>query len=364
MIAVALRKNGILIDWLRVTVHDISLDELKDLLFLSGVNWEVDSGFYGYPRRCYFHGISINYGCDNPDFYDGDTSKVRTNMGLCLEMSGIGCRAFETYTLGHMNWFMLFCSLRSLSGKVKFKRIDLAYDDHEGVLNLDQIYDDWKAWNFTSQTYCDSEITSRDRRKDKIGRTVYIGRYRKSDVYIRIYDKAAERDYSDGERHWIRVELSINNDRADPAADLIVDYEDPGKVFSGVLQRYCAFRVPSGDSNKSRWPVAPYWSALIQDIESMRLWLSPGLPYNALRTRDHAVEQYGQTILALIETQAAGGLYGLIQDIRKRFPHLDKKYLVWIDQYNEDTRRLQAELQALRSYLPDGYDYSKDQIFD
>lgn len=116
------QENVILIDWLTVTFHDIQVQDVKKLLGLDqpDIDWEDRLSFrHGYPRQCTFANIVIRYGADNVDNYADDdkksaADKVRYDMGICLDMSGNGCRSFETYGSG--NWMELLqkiCNLQT-----------------------------------------------------------------------------------------------------------------------------------------------------------------------------------------------------------------------------------------------------------
>ncbi len=282
-------------------------------------------------------------------------TRVRTDMGVRIEMSGQGCRAFETYSV--LSWVQLLQTINNLPNKTKFTRIDLAYDDHEGVLDLDRIRDDALDRNYTSPMRKGSLISSWDEDTGILGMTAYIGS-KKNDVFLRIYNKAAEREFTDQERHWVRVELCIKHDRAAVCCALIAGMESVGSVFSGVLRNYCLFRIPSSDSNKSRWPIADYWAALLDDTEKISLWLAPGEPYNALKVREQLVIQYGPTILALERVAGSGGIYGLIRDARKRYPgKLPKKYEIWIA---DELKKLEDLKQHRRNLLDGTYGFLVD----
>ena len=104
-------NNCFLIDWLTFVAHGDTVEYLKWLLGLDGADipWEVEQKFRnGYPMQCYWNGITISYGADDPAFYK-DSSKVRYDMGICVNLSGTGCRAFETY--GNGDWLRLFTYL-------------------------------------------------------------------------------------------------------------------------------------------------------------------------------------------------------------------------------------------------------------
>ena len=189
-------------------------------------------------------------------------------------------------------------------------------------------------------------IWSDDQENDIQGLTLYIGS-QKSPVMIRIYDKAAERAFKD--RHWIRVELQLRHDRASAAIAEILKLQDVGKTFSGILRNYCCFREPTGDSNKSRWPIAEYWNNLIAGAERIRLWISPGEPYNFRKTEQHMIAQYGQAILTY--ERIHGSIYQLLAECRKVHPQFKKKYKDAINEAQLESKRNAAALRKVRQEL-------------
>lgn len=301
------KENVFLIDWLTVTCHGCTVDDVKQLIGMdsSDIPWEITERFMnGYPLRCYWNGVTIYYGADEERYYK-DPTKARTDMGICLNFSGKGCRAFETY--GHGDWFKLlseFFTLRDSGRREKkgrtysynITRLDLAYDDHEGLLNMQRMERDIRQRNYVSKSK-NSKITWSDDRYDDIqGLSLEVGSM-KSAVFIRIYDKAAERGFKD--RHWIRVELQLRDDRACAAADQLVQRMNIGETVSGILLNYFTFREPTEDSNTSRWPIADYWQAILTAMQRIRLWVSPGEPYNFSNTEHWLQKQYGQAIVVM-----------------------------------------------------------------
>ena len=76
-------ENLILFDWLTFTSHSDSPETLMQLLGLHNVPWQkMDKGRNGYRQRYFFENISI--------LFDG-----ADNMGVCVDMSGTGCRALR-----------------------------------------------------------------------------------------------------------------------------------------------------------------------------------------------------------------------------------------------------------------------------
>lgn len=303
-------NNVFLIDWLTFTAHGETVDYMKYILGLDdpSIPWTTEEKFRnGYPIQCYWNGITISYGADEERFYK-DTSKVRTDMGISVNLSGTGCRAFETYGSG--DWFKLFSFLfrptdflaaeHRMFKRYKITRLDLAYDDHIGLLDIHQLEQDTRARSYVSKAKYSEIIWSDDQVKDIRGCTIQIGSD-KSAVKVRIYDKAAERGFTD--RHWIRCETQLRDDRAKVACENLLADKHIGRTASGILRNYLTYRVKTEDTNPSRWPLAPYWDKVLLDMDKISLWITPGEPYNFRKTEYWLVKQYGQavTVLSYIE---------------------------------------------------------------
>lgn len=137
----------------------------------------------------------------------------------------------------------------------------------------------------------------------------------KSEVKIRIYDKAAERGFKD--RHWIRLEMQLRKERAFEATRQLLDVRHIGMCASGILRNYLTYRLESLDSNKSRWPLAPYWDKVLLDMEKISVWVAPGESYNFAKTEHWLVKQYGQAIVVLDQIHDP---FYLLERCRAQFP--------------------------------------------
>lgn len=303
-------ENIFLIDWLTVVYHGCTVDEVKESLGLlsSKIPWvDVEKYRNGYPCQSFWNGITISYGADDPA-YAKDPTKVRSDMGICLNLSGTGCRAFESH--GHGDWFRLLQLYFTLNYKVPggvrekngqqysyhITRLDLAFDDHMGILDIYQLKRDTEDRYYISKSKYAEILWSDHQEEDIQGLTIQIGSD-KSDIKTRIYDKAAERGFKD--RHWIRIEIQLRDERAEAAAFDLVKNANIGYTFSGILNNYLSFRSPTEDTNKSRWPVADYWLALLTTMDLIKLWTSPGEEYNFAKTEYWLIKQYGQAIRVL-----------------------------------------------------------------
>lgn len=325
--ALAEQNNVFLIDWLTFVTHVDDVYAVKCLLGLDdpSIPWADETKFRnGYPLQCYWGGITISYGADREEFYK-DKNKARTDMGICVNLSGTGCRSFETY--GHGNWNQLFAAFFS-GAKYNITRIDLAYDDHIGILDIHKIEEDTRDRAYVTRAKYAEVVWSDNENTDIQGMTVQVGSD-KSRTKIRIYDKAAERGFKD--RHWVRCEIQLRDDNAKVACAKLWELKHIGKVSAGILRNYVSYRIPTADSNKSRWSIAPYWDRLIMDMERISLWITPGDEYNFSKTEKWLVEQCGQAMLAAVKMNR---LPFLISMAEKQNPELAPKYQREVEEYH------------------------------
>lgn len=302
--------NIVLYDWLSFTSKIHTPEQIIDALGLSHVPWTNTKGAKGYQDRKYFSCISIHY-------------NGRPDMGVWCEMSGQGCRTFETLSTlesdAMKKWRKLFDFIRSFG--LKITRLDVAYDDHSGVLDIGEVSRDTQCGMYVSKSdYWECIVSSK-------GTSIQIGSPQ-SKVLVRIYDKAAERG-KQGE-HWNRVEIQMRDDRAIQFSMIPLPI---GEAFAGVLLNYLRYVEPDTDSNKWRWPMKDYWYNLVEDAERISIYTVPGMEYNEERCKRYVVNQAGNAIDACIQMY---GLYEFERMIQDREVAPNPKYQQLIKQHKFD----------------------------
>ena len=254
----------VLFDWLTFTSHCDSPESVMDLLGLTSVPWQVmDKGRNGYRQRWFYENISILF-----DGADG--------MGVCVDMTGSGCRAFETYST--TSWEDLFYTIYN-SLDYNITRLDMAFDDHTGLLDIAVLQDDTDEHNYVSRSRTWMV------QYGSAGTTIYHGSP-KSNMYIRIYDKAAECNLEGV--HWIRVEMQMRDEIATGFVKGLQN-NPVGVQFRGVLHNYLRYVVPQADTNMSRWPLATYWANLLEDVQRIQCWSCPGVDYDEWRLSNYII---------------------------------------------------------------------------
>ena len=315
-------ENVVIYDWLSFTTKQHTPEEVIEALGLAHCPWSEISGARGYMDRKYFGCISIHY-------------NGREDMGVWCEMSGQGCRNFEDLTMLQNKWEDLFQFIHGNS--LHITRLDVAYDDHTGILDIKRIAEDVRNQRYSS---CMRwwEVTD-----SSTGTSCQIGSP-KSKTLVRIYDKAAERGFDDG-RHWVRVELQMRDSRAEQFLKIPMGI---GEAFAGVLLNYLRFVDPDpGDSNKSRWQTTDYWAALIGDVGRIRIFTVPGGAYNLEKCRHFVIDMAGNAIDAMLQ------IYETVDDfiyaVKSRLCQPNPKYDLIVKEHHV---KQEAYAAKVRQYFP------------
>lgn len=308
-----MQNDCFLIDWLSFRCVSMDWYGIAEYLGLSDCNWEDGNGFYGYRFRKWCSGISIHYGNDSVE-------------GVLVEMSGTGCRAFETFATEEMflpdgqklrvptvDWLEIFHDILTDDDFV-ITRLDIAFDDREGSIPMKRLFRDIGCENFVSRFKVPEGVTREDH-PGEVGQTIYLGSP-KSEIRFRIYDKAFERGYTDGS-HWIRFECMLRRERALNFLQQLVDSNyDIGNLFASVVENYFRVVTPpkdKTDTNKRRWATAPYWQRLIGDVLPVSLWSKKDLEYNKYYCESYVYGQAGNSVAALIELDGLEKFYSNLQ---------------------------------------------------
>ena len=305
--------NRIIIDWVSFTTRRHNVADLIHLLGLEELPFEVVNGTKGYQYRQYFCGISFHFSED----------PTAQNGFIWLEMSGQGCRAFETYGTGDFE--TLFNLSRQYPDDCRIKRLDVAFDDRAGVLDLDVICSETREHNYVSRTQNYEVIYSNK------GNTVNFGSC-KSNIFVRFYDKAKERGYEDPSLHWVRCELQLRDINSQGFVNNLKD-KSLQELYIGVLKNYLSFRVPNeNDSNKRRWDVADWWDRFLEGAVATSIYDKPGVEYNLSACERYVMTQPVGSIKTLIKIYGAAAF---IRMILESPPSKNPKYRQLVAAYEQ-----------------------------
>lgn len=304
--------NCLLIDWFAVTFRKpgISVFDILELIGMpEDISFQEFPGRYYYAKRLTFGHINIYY----------DHYREENNFPL-LEMSGQGCREFETFSKYGFEYLL---NLVQDTENYHMSRIDIAYDDHAGILDIKKIMLDGFHQNYVGRS---AVVTLIDEiRKHLNGFSLTTGS-KSSDLYMRIYDKARERGFEDG-RHWIRVELVLKQDNA---TNFIINEEPLGIKFRGVIHNYFRFVTPlKSDINKRRWKMRKYWSVFLDGAEKISVFSKKEVDYNLSRLHQYVFGQSGNSVYTYIKCV---GLTNFIETLLTHDSKINKKQKMLIDE--------------------------------
>lgn len=352
------------------------------LLGMAECNWQVgENGARGYQKKEYLDGVNI--------FYEPAASN---EYKVWLEMSGKGCRNFET--MGNGEWEKLFALVCNEPENIHLTRLDVAYDDKPisfeewqqlqpearalhtgtGLLDLKIIQRSVDDEAYVSRIRCLHTETSYRRVLNKetgtserrVGRTVYAGSPQ-SNMLIRIYDKAIEQETYPADFHWVRLEMQLRNENALGFVYALAN-DNIGTVFSGVLANYLRFVEPDPkDSNRSRWRTVDWWQEILGDVGRISIWITPGNDYTTLRLENFVTHNCGNAIQAYIDMM---GIERFLRKLKEnRPPQMAEKYKVllaqnglyaeddisfWLNHHYREGQRYKevdfAVMEALRDY--------------
>lgn len=300
-------NNKILVDWFSFTSSVDDPDSIITFLGLFDVSFVSAPGVRGYRSRLYFNGINLHF--DHV-----------INSGIWVEMSGSGCRAFETFS--HKSFSELFRTVLS-SDRYHITRVDIAYDTFDGVIPIRQFSDDLSAHNYVSKFSSRSIIV--EYHPGFVGHTLYLGSPQ-SDVRFRCYDKAYERNLDlsvTDTKCWVRFEVQLRDDHASNFLRLY-NGSNLGELFCGVVSHYIRIVKPDKDTNKRRWKCRKWWKNFIGDAEKINLFTKCDMEYNLEKCENYVYRQCGNAIDSLVKLH---GPDQFLKDVFKNKPVTNDKYL-------------------------------------
>lgn len=256
------------VDWVQATFTAVyEKQQIFDILGMENSQFiEQEKSLYLYRKQFKCGNIRVL-----TDGYD-------PGMGIHVQMSGQGCREYETFHAD--GWDKFFQRVLAAGGE--FSRLDvaiddIAVDDQKPYFKIKTIRRKVKegctVTRFRKGKYIEGFECDTGR---SLGETIYFGSG-KSEVQIRMYEKDFEREAAGKQIEeniaaWNRVEVQSRNDRAQALALYLAINQDILPIVQGVLRQDLSFRVKDeNDSNKRRWPECDWWVDFLDDAEKLRL---------------------------------------------------------------------------------------------
>lgn len=327
-------KIKLLIDYLTFTIKRLSPEHTLDISFVCDfLGLDVNDFTMIGPRMHYTCCFDNN---KNIFIYYSEGARAE-EMGVCVSMSGSGCRYFET-VLGSSGadgqgdlWISFFRRLRNLNFSgygVKISRIDIAADDKSTddkyLLNLDDVEACANSRDFVSRFRNLYHYTSKYLVTDQvIGRTLYFGS-QKSSVFCRFYDKLAEQKVKyegdpeslqqlDSIKHWVRMEFVFRRDQAIKIVNAICDSASFSRYYAELVNGYLRF-VDKDDSNVTRCTLKKWWQRFLGTLGRCKLSVGYFKQYNFARIYSYYQKYLTTTVFTLLSRLPPAEFFRLTAD--------------------------------------------------
>ena len=328
------------IDWLTFTVKGLWWnDVIKNFLGMDpDLFQDLSITMNGYQKVKVFNNI---YVCFQPR-----ENKFFQNMGVCVSMSGSGCRTFENFSsiagTGDKGESVAFLGLFSkIDGDpdARISRLDVACDDKEGYLDMKTIVECVNENEIRSRLLKRTVYTKKDG-KQNAGQTVYIGSP-SSSFRIRIYDKALEQKT---EGHWVRVEMVLKGRNANGFVSEMMEQEEKnvGNLAAKVLNDKLSF-IELDDNNISRCSVCPWWQKFVDELESVHLVAREAIQHSVDKIMEWVDNQVAPSLFIISKTLGFESLKVLVESVHERV-YKDKKKLAVMNDWHNLHRQNEEQL--------------------
>lgn len=219
------------------------------------------------------------------------------------------------------------------------RRLDIAYDDRNGLLEMENIWNLIENNSIVSQFKNFTKLESIERTKKRTfhGTTFYGGK-RSSHSFIRIYDKYQEsyktfknetlttaknriRDLKN-HKNFIRVEIELKQKNADHIFRKIISEEfDPKKYLFKLLD----FKNPESVTKRiERKETIDFWKIFLDGIEKEKLGLPK--PFWSLETLEKWInKQIAPSLYGFTKHKSENELSDLIKKAGERFTESQNK---------------------------------------
>jgi hypothetical protein len=282
------------VHWYGLSHPDESGRAFCDLLGVPEEQWrDADHGMAHYPRCRFLGSIRVGYGGDQ-------------HNGSHMEASGRACEEIEAMP-GFTTWGALFAKAEAMSFKPT--RVDVYKDVRDGSIAVGEVRSKW----------CAGEVSSRAKEakpysteplgcgEDNTGETYGIGS-RKSESYLRIYDKAKEQAPNDDTREvwlrdcgpWVRIEMELKDGRASLLCRDVATRGWGPETVGRVVNGHTEFKETNArGKNRYRAEVWEPWRKALATAEKLRRSVE-GVLRTIGEMERNLERQWGPTIATLL----------------------------------------------------------------
>jgi hypothetical protein len=278
------------IDWLSFTIrtyNQYTIDLWID--FLGGKALERSKGYLNYNKA-----VNTNFGA----LIAWNFNNIE--LGLYISLSAKSLKLICDNGIDTINLIN-----KAINSGAKFTRVDLTIDDFDNFLDLNQLLDKIKKDEIRTKLRTYNTINSQTEQsytfiesgvigKETTGKTIYLGNPKKSNAFIRIYDKKLQTKRIDLPS-WNRVELVLRHENADQFLNNHIKINSTGEIskkgenliklipyeqrsIPNLIYYYLDFldvkRKKSGEiTHKRHWRTSPFWLDFLNTSEKEKIGL-------------------------------------------------------------------------------------------
>nr|WP_318248389.1 replication initiation factor domain-containing protein [Bacillus pumilus] len=289
-----------MVDYIRVSfkTHDVD-DIIENILHINrDFMTEKQTGFYGYVGTWEMDMIKVFYSAEGDD------------RGTLIELSGKGCRQFESFLeCRQKTWFDFFQECLERNGN--FTRLDIAIDDKKTYFSIPHLLRKAQKGLCVSRFRKSDYNGSFDLIDGRIGGTTMYFGSKKSDAYLCFYQKgyeqAARFNIPDDEiENWNRYEIRLKNDRAKSAVDALIHERNMTYIALRVIANYIRFVDAHEENNRESWKTSKFWEKFIGDVEKLQLYTKPETDFYE-KSRNWLKNSCAPTMRMVLEVDKAIG---------------------------------------------------------
>ena len=272
---------------------------IEKKFYLSGLEFQDRRGMYGYAYARWYDGIVYAYG-------SSDT--------IYIQMSGTGCRTWETSPSGPNVGKVdtLLAILPTLRWHIS--RLDncLRYLRQAEAENRTSLHPRRAAYLPAGKTFLIQEGSAE--MDGHLGSSSQTSGCASTTRRWSVGSRAAwtpEKIPKD----WVRCEFQLRNDAA---ASFIRSWQSNGSIgltFMGIMKNQLLYVSQYDGKNRDRATVTPWWARLLGDAEQIRMAYDAGKDYNFDSLKRYIFHQAGSSIKAYLAIMD-GDFGPLLQGVR------------------------------------------------
>lgn len=208
-----------------------------------------------------------------------DQSGEDRQLGMLIELSGMGCRQFEAILEAQdRSWIEFFRTCKENGGQ--FTRMDVAINDYEEYVEIpDLVTKVLKQEVVSDMEVYELHMSGKLSSDEKTGCTLYLGS-KSSDMYFCFYQK----NYEQAKKKKMaledvdvinRYEMRVMNDRAESLIEKYCESNNIGELVMGVIGNKIRFVDQRGDLRRWDCPTNLKWRKFIGLADSVTLETKP-----------------------------------------------------------------------------------------